>query len=85
MDKDHLVFFSINIGTLYSAFDNVKNEMVALKVEKIDKSKRILQFEYQILKDLQGKLYYNIKDYLAFAQCMTSKRIMDPIPGTSLL
>ena len=28
---------------------------MALKVEKSDKSKKILQFEYQVLRNLQGK------------------------------
>lgn len=28
--------------------------MVALKVEKADKSKKVLTFEYQVLKNLQG-------------------------------
>jgi len=32
----------------------VRNEVVALKVEKADKSKKILFFEYQVLLSLQG-------------------------------
>ena len=38
------------IGTLYSAEDCIRKEKVALKIEKPDKSKRILMFEYDILK-----------------------------------
>jgi hypothetical protein len=37
-------------GTLYSAEDSLRKEKVALKIEKPDKSKRILMFEYDILK-----------------------------------
>jgi hypothetical protein len=32
---------------------------VALKVEKEEKNKQILKFEYEILKNLQGKLYFS--------------------------
>ena len=34
--------------------DSKTNEVVALKVEKPNKSKRILAFEFQVLMDLQG-------------------------------
>ena len=34
--------------------DNLRKEVVALKVEKADKSKKVLIFEYQVLKALQG-------------------------------
>ena len=44
----------MNIGIIYSAYDNLKKENVALKVEKADKSKKVLMFEYQVLKNLQG-------------------------------
>jgi predicted Ser/Thr protein kinase len=50
--------FSINqiviIGEVFKAFDNITNQEVALKVEKEDKNKKILKFEYDILQDLQG-------------------------------
>jgi predicted Ser/Thr protein kinase len=50
--------FSINqiviIGKVFKAFDNITNQEVALKVEKEDKNKKILKFEYDILQDLQG-------------------------------
>lgn len=45
------------VGTLYSAYDNVRNEVVALKVEKPGKSKKVLQLEYNILHNLQGLPY----------------------------
>ena len=47
-------YVSRPIGTIYSAYDNVRREKVALKIEKADKSKKILIFEYQVLKNLQG-------------------------------
>jgi len=43
-----------SFSTIYSAYDNVRKEWVALKVEKADKSKKILMFEYQVLRNLQG-------------------------------
>ncbi len=43
-----------SFSTIYSAYDHVRKEWVALKVEKADKSKKILMFEYQVLKNLQG-------------------------------
>jgi predicted Ser/Thr protein kinase len=46
----------LNEGVLYSALDKYTGETVALKIEKADKSKKILQFEYQVLKKLQGIL-----------------------------
>jgi predicted Ser/Thr protein kinase len=49
-----LVRVVIHIGTLYAAHDNIRNETVALKVEKADKAKKVLLFEYKVLKDLQG-------------------------------
>ncbi len=33
---------------------------VALKEEKSDKNKKILKFEYEILKDLQGNQLFNL-------------------------
>ncbi len=53
MAKDHLVGgdFDKILGAIYSAEDITrKNEKVALKIEKPDKSKRILMFEYDVLK-----------------------------------
>jgi hypothetical protein len=41
---------------LYSAYDNVRKEVVALKVEKPGKSKKVLRLEYQVLTNLQGTL-----------------------------
>ena len=43
----------IKLGTTYSAYDSSRDETVALKIEKPNKSKRILALEYQILKSLQ--------------------------------
>ena len=40
------------IGTIYSAEDEVRQDKVALKMEKPDKSKRILMFEFDVLKAL---------------------------------
>lgn len=34
--------------------------MVALKVEKADKSKKVLMFEHQVLNHLQGKFYIQL-------------------------
>jgi len=46
-----------SFSNLYAAFDNLIKETVALKVEKSDKSKKVLKSEYQILKNLQGIVY----------------------------
>ena len=43
-----------SFSTIVSAYDHLINEKVALKIEKIDKSKKILQFEYKVLKYIQG-------------------------------
>ena len=43
----------INQGKIYKATDNVAKNDVALKIEKEDKSKKILKLEYEILNDLQ--------------------------------
>lgn len=48
--KDAFIF----VGTIFSAEDKLRNEKVAVKIEKPDKSKRILMFEYDVLKQLQG-------------------------------
>jgi len=50
--------FFLLLGTIYSAYDNQLKEIVALKVEKPDKSKKVLLFEYETLKHLQGKQKY---------------------------
>eukprot|EP00826_Nyctotherus_ovalis_P064080 TRINITY_DN9396_c0_g2_i1.p1 TRINITY_DN9396_c0_g2~~TRINITY_DN9396_c0_g2_i1.p1 ORF type:complete len:161 (-),score=27.50 TRINITY_DN9396_c0_g2_i1:142-624(-) len=49
-----LFILFISIGTIYSAYDNYHKELVALKVENLNKPKRILALEYQILLRLQG-------------------------------
>jgi len=41
-----------SFSTIYSAVDLNNNNKVALKVEKPDKSKRILIFEYDTLQQL---------------------------------
>ena len=43
-----------SFSTIYSAYDSKRKEKVALKVEKPDKSKRILMFEYDTVLQLQG-------------------------------
>ena len=42
-------------GLIYEAFDKVLNQDVAIKVEKKDKNKNILIFEFQVLNNLKGK------------------------------
>ena len=46
----------INSGKLYKAYDKIQSCDVALKVEKEDKSKKILKFEYEILRNLQSNI-----------------------------
>jgi hypothetical protein len=43
---------SSSIGYIYEAFDSKLNKNVALKLEKKDKNKSILKFEYQVLRAL---------------------------------
>jgi serine/threonine protein kinase len=43
-----------SFSTIYSAIDLKSNQKIVLKVEKPDKSKRILIFEYDSLQQLQG-------------------------------
>jgi predicted Ser/Thr protein kinase len=43
-----------SFSIIYSALDLKNNQKVVLKVEKPDKSKRILIFEYDTLQQLQG-------------------------------
>ncbi len=64
MEKVPLVKIFLNLGKLYQAFDKVLNIDVALKEEKADKHKKILKFEYEILKDLQGNIIYFTEFYL---------------------
>ncbi len=42
-----------SIGVLYKALDVIHGREVALKVEKKDKSRRILENEYDFLRRLQ--------------------------------
>jgi serine/threonine protein kinase len=48
-----------SFSKLFAAHDNLTGETVALKVEKTNKSKKVLQFEYQVLKSLQGNHCYS--------------------------
>ena len=48
-------FFPWSIGYIYEAFDSQMGRNVALKMEKKDKSKNILKFEYQVLQHLKGQ------------------------------
>ena len=50
-----LNFFPWSIGYIYEAFDSQMGRNVALKMEKKDKSKNILKFEYQVLQHLKGQ------------------------------
>ena len=43
------------LGFIYEAYDKHLNKNVALKVEKKDKNKNILIFEYNVLLHLKGK------------------------------
>ena len=44
------------LGTIYEALDLRQNsKKVAIKVEKEDKSKKVLQFEYSVLINIQRK------------------------------
>jgi hypothetical protein len=42
------------LGKIFKSFDKFNNKDVALKIEKEDKSKDILKYEYFILRDLQS-------------------------------
>lgn len=44
------------LGYIYEAYDKVLKKNVALKIEKKDKNKSILIFEFNVLKILNGKL-----------------------------
>lgn len=43
------------LGYIYEAYDKVLEQNVALKIEKKDKNKSILIFEYNVIKLLKGK------------------------------
>lgn len=43
------------IGYIYEAFDKVLQKNVALKIEKKDKNKSILIFEYNVINMLKGR------------------------------
>jgi hypothetical protein len=45
------------IGCIYEALDKESRQTVALKVEKKDKNKNILKFEYSVIKSLKGKSF----------------------------
>ncbi len=48
--KERLVScFDSFVGFIFEAFDQMLQQEVALKVEKKDKNKNILMFEYQVL------------------------------------
>jgi serine/threonine protein kinase len=49
----------ICLGYIYEAADKILKKNVALKIEKKDKNKSILIFEYNVLQTLQGKYRYN--------------------------
>ena len=43
------------VGYIYEAYDKILQRNVALKIEKKDKNKSILIFEYNVLNMLKGK------------------------------
>lgn len=45
------------IGFIYEAYDKILLKHVALKIEKKDKNKSILIFEYNVLNALKGTYY----------------------------
>ena len=45
------------LGYIYEATDTVLKKNVALKIEKKDKNKSILMFEYYVLQTLKGKSF----------------------------
>lgn len=49
-----IIQLNSGIGTIYSAEDRLRREKVALKIEKPDKPKRVLMFEFDVLKQIQG-------------------------------
>jgi hypothetical protein len=59
--KGHLVIKILTTGKSFRAYDNKLKKEVALKVEKENKNKKILKFEYEILKALQSSVFIYIK------------------------
>lgn len=55
------------LGYIWQAYDSKLEKNVALKIEKKDKSKNILKFEYQVLQHLKGKCAYPAR--ILSAQC----------------
>ena len=49
----------LKLGKIFRALDKLKNKEYAIKVEKEEKNKKILHFEYGVLKDLQSN-YFNL-------------------------
>jgi len=49
------LYLTFSIGFIYEAYDKQLQKNVALKVEKKDKNKNILIFEYNVLLHLKGK------------------------------
>lgn len=45
-------------GEIYQAKNIITNEMVAIKVEKVDSKKQVLKLEVAVLKKLQGTISY---------------------------
>ncbi len=50
----------VYLGYIYEAFDKHMKQSVALKIEKKDKNKSILIFEYNVLNMLKGR-YQSVK------------------------
>ncbi len=50
---------SICVGFIYEAYDKILKKNVALKIEKKDKNKSILYFEYNVLMILKGKFAFD--------------------------
>lgn len=48
------LFHLIILGFIYEAYDKILKKNVALKIEKKDKNKTILYFEYNVLNVLKG-------------------------------
>ena len=72
--------------------DNDRKEIVALKIEKAGKSKKVLQLEYQILKNLQGIIKIikglpnicPVYDYIENSQMDSSNFIVMKMLGKNL-
>lgn len=43
------------LGEIFSGKNVITNEMVAIKVERVDNKKQVLKLEVAVLKKLQGK------------------------------